>query len=260
WDRTFEWTPPSFRWFIGGETKLCFNALDHHGANGRGGHAALLYLNERGERAGYTYAPDLYEVKRIPARPPRLRVRQGGRVTIYMPVSAEAVMLMLATVRIGAIHSVVFAGFGANALGDRIAASGSRVLFTADVTYRKGKDVPLTPIVEDALKVASIAGHSVEHVVVWERKGRPHGLHHTSWRDFPASGTGQSDDVEKMEANEPAWILATSGTTAKPKLAIHTHGGYQVHIVSMGKWCFGMKPEDVWWATSDIGWIVGHSY
>jgi acetyl-CoA synthetase len=179
-----------------------------------------------------------------------------------MPVSAEAVMLMLATVRIGAIHSVVFAGFGANALGDRIAASGSKAVFTANVTYRKGKDVALTPIVEEALK---IAGPAVEHVVVWERTGRPEGLHytigrHTTWSDFLARGAGQPSDVERMEANEPAWILATSGTTAKPKLAIHTHGGYQVHIVSMGKWCFGMKPEDVWWATSDIGWIVGHSY
>jgi acetyl-CoA synthetase len=257
WDKTFEWTPPTFRWFIGGETNLCYNALDHHVANGRGGHAALIYLNERGERATYTYAQVLYEVKRIAAALRGLGIRKGDRITIYMPVSAEAVMLMLATVRIGAIHSVVFAGFGASALGDRIAASGSKAVFTADVTYRKGKDVALTPIVEEALK---IGGSGVEHVVVWERKGRPEGLHYISWSDFLSRATGQSSAVEKMEANEPAWILATSGTTAKPKLAIHTHGGYQVHIVSMGKWCFGMKPEDVWWATSDIGWIVGHSY
>ncbi len=124
------------------------------------------------------------------------------------------------------------------------------------------------PIVEAALK---IGGATVEHVIVWERKdtpadgrpedhGKPKGLRYTTWRDFVASGEGQSSDVEKMEANEPAWILATSGTTAKPKLAIHTHGGYQVYVASMGKWCFGLKPEDVWWATSDIGWIVGHSY
>jgi acetyl-CoA synthetase len=260
WDRTFEWTPPTFRWFIGAETNLCYNALDHHVANGRGGHAALIYVNERGERAVYTYAQVLYEVKRIAAALRGLGLRKGDRVTIYLPVSAEAVMLMLATVRIGAIHSVVFAGFGANALGDRIAASGSKVVFTADVTYRKGKDVELLPIVEEALKVASPGGTRVEHVVVWER-GRPAKAgRYMTWNDFLARGAGQPGDVEKMEANEPAWILATSGTTAKPKLAIHTHGGYQVHIVSMGKWCFGMKPEDVWWATSDIGWIVGHSY
>jgi acetyl-CoA synthetase len=265
WDRTFEWTPPTFRWFIGAQTNLCYNALDHHVANGRGGHAALIYVNERGERAVYTYAQVLYEVRRIAAALRGLGLRKGDRVTIYMPVSAEAVMLMLATVRIGAIHSVVFAGFGANALGDRIAASGSKAVFTADVTYRKGKDVELTPIVEEALKVASSGGAQVEHVVVWQRRSAhvASGFSrtgHMTWSDFLVRGAGQSSDVEKMEANEPAWILATSGTTAKPKLAIHTHGGYQVHIVSMGKWCFGMKPEDVWWATSDIGWIVGHSY
>jgi acetyl-CoA synthetase len=176
-----------------------------------------------------------------------------------MPTSPEAIMLMLATVRIGAIHSVVFAGFGANALGDRIAASGSKAVFTADVTYRKGKDVALAPIVDEAMK---IGGASVEHVVVWERRDerRPQGLHDISWNQFLARGEGQSSDVERMEANEPAYMIATSGTTAKPKLAVHMHGGYQVYIASMGKWCFGLKPEDVWWATSDIGWIVGHSY
>ena len=265
WDRVFEWTPPTFRWFIGAETNLAWNALDHHLEHGRGGHAALMYLNERGERAVYTYAQLLFEVKRLAASLRALGIRRGDRITIYMPTSAEAIMLMLATVRIGAIHSVVFAGFGANALGDRIAASGSRLVFTADVTYRKGKDIALTPIVEEALK---IGGATVEHVIVWERTGtpegdgRPEGLHYScmGWGDFLARGEGQSSEAERMEANEPAWILATSGTTAKPKLAVHTHGGYQVHIVSMGRWCFGLKPEDVWWATSDIGWIVGHSY
>ena len=259
WDTVFEWAPPTFRWFIGGETNLCYSALDHHVANGRGDHPALIYFNERGERAVHTYAQVLSEVKRIAAALRGLGIHKGDRITIYMPTSAEAIMLMLATVRIGALHSVVFAGFGASALGDRIAASGSKLVFTADVTYRKGKDVDLLSIVDDAMK---IGGATVEHVVVWELKidGKPKGLRYTTWSDFIASGAGQSSDVEKMEANEPAWILATSGTTAKPKLAIHTHGGYQVFIASMGKWCFGLKPEDVWWATSDIGWIVGHSY
>jgi acetyl-CoA synthetase len=259
WDRVFEWTPPTFRWFIGAETNLAYNALDHHVAHGRGEQAALIYLNERGERAVHTYAQVLFEVKRLAASLRAFGIRKGDRITIYMPTSAEAIMLMLATVRIGAIHSVVFAGFGANALGDRIAASGSRLVFTADVTYRKGKAVRLKEIVDEAMMVG---GATVEHVIVWEREGGPEGLHYDyiSWTDFIARGDGQSSECERMEANEPAWILATSGTTAKPKLAVHTHGGYQVHIVSMGRWCFGMKPSDVWWATSDIGWIVGHSY
>jgi acetyl-CoA synthetase len=276
WDRVFEWTPPTFRWFIGAETNLAYNALDHHVAHGRGGQAALIYLNERGERAAYTYAQVLFEVKRLAASLRSAGIRKGDRLTIYMPTSAEAIMLMLATVRIGAIHSVVFAGFGAHALGDRIAASGSRLVFTADVTYRKGKNVRLKEIVDEAL---TIGGATVEHVIVWERErpakaGRyedsedvrsvrlqPDGMpRDITWTDFLDSGAGHNSDCERMEANEPAWILATSGTTAKPKLAVHTHGGYQVHIVSMGRWCFGLKPSDVWWATSDIGWIVGHSY
>ena len=255
WDKVFEWTPPTFRWFIGGETNLCHNALDHHVANGRGGHTALIYVNERGDRAVYTYAQLLDEVKRVAAALRGLGITKGDRVTIYMPTSAEAVMLMLATVRIGAIHSVVFAGFGANALGDRIAASGSKAVFTADVTYRKGKDVALMPIVEEALKIGGATRRARRRVgtegpAVRLKRGRPEGLHVHSWSEFLKRGEGQSSDVEKMEANEPAYILATSGTTAKPKLAIHTHGGYQVHIVSMGKWCFGMTPEDVWWTTS----------
>ena len=258
WDKVFEWTPPTFRWFIGAETNLCHNALDHHVARGRGGHAALIYINERGDRAVYTYAQVLYEVKRIAAALRGLGIRKGDRLTIYMPTSPEAIMLMLATVRIGAIHSVVFAGFGANALGDRIAASGSKAVFTADVTYRKGKDVALTPIVDAALK---IGGAAVEHVVLWQRSdGPPKGGHYVRWEDFIARGKDRSSDVERMEANEPAYMIATSGTTAKPKLAVHTHGGYQVHIASMGKWCFGLNDKDVWWTTSDIGWIVGHSY
>jgi len=265
WDRVFEWTPPTFRWFIGAETNLAWNAVDHHVLRGRGGHAALVYLNERGERSVFTYAQLLFEVKRLAAALRGLGLRKGDRITIYMPTSVEAIMLMLATVRIGAIHSVVFAGFGANALGDRIAASGSRLVFTSDVTYRKGKSVALKSIVDEALE---IGGASVEHVVVWEREGRPRAValpqgnlpREISWNQFLALGEGQVGDVERMEANEPAWILATSGTTAKPKLAVHTHGGYQVYIVSMARWCFGMTPADVWWATSDIGWIVGHSY
>jgi acetyl-CoA synthetase len=164
---------------------------------------------------------------------------------------------MLATVRIGAIHSIVFAGFGARALGDRIAASGSRALFATDVVFRKGQNVPLLPIVEEALKVG---GRSVERVVLLQRDRTSPRASQLSWQDFLRGGEGQDTSHAIMESNEPAFILATSGTTAKPKLAIHTHGGYQVHVVTMGRWCFALKPTDVWWATSDIGWIVGHSY
>ena len=260
WEQVYAPDPPTFRWFVGARTNLAYNAVDHHVAAGAGGRAALVYLNERNGRRVLTYAQLQFEVTRVATALRALGVEKGDRVTLSMPTCPEAVFLMLACARIGAIHSVVFAGFGAQALADRIAASGSRVVFTADVTYRKGRDVPLKPIVDDALRAP---GHPVERVVVLRRADPAAPLdpaRETSWDDFLAAGAGGSGDRVSLEANEPAFILATSGTTARPKLAVHTHGGYQVHVASMARWCFGMRPDDVWWATSDIGWIVGHSY
>ncbi len=257
WERVFEWQPPTFRWFIGAQTNLGYNAVDRHVLAGHGGRAALIYLNERGERRVLTYAQLQHQVKRICAALRGLGIGRGDRVTIYMPPCPESIALMLATVRIGAIHSIVFAGFGAQALGSRIAASGSRAVFATDVIYRKGQSVPLLPIVEEALQ---IGGSAVERLVVLSRTGAARSGGQLSWDDFLRLGGGQDSSHAVMEANEPAFILATSGTTAKPKLAIHTHGGFQVHVVATGKWCFGLRPTDVWWATSDIGWIVGHSY
>jgi len=187
-------------------------------------------------------------------------IGRGDRLTISMPTTPEAIVLMLATVRIGAIHSVVFAGFGARPLADRIEASGSRLVFAADLTYRKGKDVPLKGIVDDALE---LGGENVEHVVLLRRGDDDVSLvsgRDLLWDEFLSRGEGGDGGFVPMEANEPAYIIATSGTTAKPKLVVHTHGGYQVGIHAMGRVCFGLRPEDVWWSTSDIGWVVGHSY
>jgi acetyl-CoA synthetase len=260
WDRIYEADPPTFRWFIGAQTNIAHNALDHHVDAGRGQVDALIYFNERGDEVRYTYAELLTEVKRVAAALRGLGIGKGDRVTLSMPTCPEALMLMLACMRIGAIHSVIFAGFGAQALADRISASGSRFVFTADITYRRGKEVPLKPLLDDALRSV---GDLVENVVVLQRSTAKASLHperDIPWDAFLAGADGQSAEVEWMEANEPAFILATSGTTAKPKLAVHRHGGYQVHVAAMGRWCFGLEPEDVWWATSDIGWIVGHSY
>ncbi len=260
WDRPYRRDGASFRWFEGGLTNLCYNALDRHVEAGRAGYAALVYANERGERRVLTYGQLLHLVRRLSAALRGLGVGKGDRVTLYMPTCPEAIALMLACTRMGAVHSVVFAGFGAGALADRIRASGSRVVFTADVTYRKGAQVDLKGIVDEALR--QVPG-GVEHLVVLERAPGTAALEagrDLPWQSFLALAEGQSPDFEPMEANEPAYILATSGTTARPKLAVHTHGGYQVGIYSAGRWCFGLKPEDVWWSTSDIGWVVGHSY
>lgn len=190
WDRVFdrgEGVPheaefqPAFRWFSGGSTNLAYNALDHHVQQGRGGHTALIYFNERGEQRRFTYNDLLQDVERVAAALRAIGIGKGDRVTVYMPTSPEAITLMLAVVRIGAIHSVVFAGFGARALSDRIVASGTRLVVTADVTYRKGKTVALKSIVDEALRAAP---NAVEHVVVLQREG-------------PASAFAQSATADK---------------------------------------------------------------
>jgi acetyl-CoA synthetase len=265
WEKVFEWSYPTFRWFVGARTNLCWNAVDRHVAAGRAGHAAIVYANERDERRVLTYGQLLHEVERTAAALRALGVKKGDRVTLYMPLCPEAIVAMLAIVRIGAIHLAVFAGFGAKALSDRIQASGSKLVLTADVTFRKGKLTRLEPIVEEALAQPN----DVEHVVVLRRAADGAGGgrvpaetdgRRMSWDDFLARGKGESGAHVEMEANEPAFILATSGTTAKPKLAVHVHGGYQVFVHAMGEWVFRLRPNDVWWSTSDIGWIVGHSY
>ena len=257
WERVLDWQPPTFRWYSGGLSNLAYNCVDHHVAAGRGKHVALITENERGERRTLTYDELHREIKRVGAALRAMGVRKGDRIAIYMPTSAEAIVLMLGAIRIGVVILVVFAGFGAGALGERIRLAGARALFATDVTYRKGKDVPLLGIVAQAIADAP----TVERVVVLRRTASAEPVkNETSWQDFLAAGAGQDDSHVELEANEPAYILATSGTTAKPKLAVHTHGGYQVYVYSMAKWMFGLRESDIWWSTSDIGWVVGHSY
>jgi acetyl-CoA synthetase len=265
WERVFDWDPGQpdergryFRWFEGGVTNLAWNCVDRHVERGHGGRAALICEDERGERTVLTYAQLESDVRRTAAALRGLGIGRGDRVAVYMPTCAEAITLMLACARIGAVHIVVFAGFGAGALAERVRLAGAKALFYADLTWRKGKAVPLEAIVDDAL--AGVEG--VEKVVVLRRQAgeAETGSTKLSWDDFLALGPGQSDGVEWLEANEPLYILATSGTTAKPKLAVHTHGPYAVHIAAMGDWVFGLRQDDVWWSTSDIGWTVGHGY
>ncbi len=203
WDRPFVSEHPSFRWFAGGLTNLSWAALDHHVEAGRGGHAALVYANERGARRVLTYAQLLHEVTRAAAALRGMGIGKGDRITLYLPTCPEAIVLMLAAVRIGAIHNAVFAGFGEKALGDRILASGSRAVFTADVTWRKGKETRLKEIVDRAL---ALSGAPVEQVVVLRRGDDPPSLEGGRdlwWRDFLALAGGHSGAPQEMEANEP---------------------------------------------------------
>jgi acetyl-CoA synthetase len=259
WTTTLDWTPPTFRWFTGGLTNISYNALDLHVGRGQGERTALIALNERGDRRTFTYAELLAGVERIAAALRGAGVTRGDTVGVYMPTTPEAVMAMLACTRIGAAHIVVFAGFGSGALSERLRLAGAKLLLASDVTYRRGKDVPLLGIVAEALADPE---SPVERVVVLARSEGT-GLEDPraqSWDAFLADGEGQSSAHEVMEANEPAFILATSGTTAKPKLAVHSHGAYQVGIHNTGSWVMDLRETDVWWSTSDIGWIVGHSF
>jgi acetyl-CoA synthetase len=260
WDSVYEADYPSFKWFVGGQTNLSYIAIDHQIEQGRGGHTAFIYANERGVREAITYAQLKRKVEAVAAALRGMGLKRGDRLTIYMPNCLETVYLMLATVRIGAIHSVVFAGFGGPALADRIRASGSRLVFTADIGYRKGGTVDLKTLMDDAL---ALGCETVEHCIALKRSTSDMNMtpdRDVFWDDFLAKGEGQSGTYEAMEANDPAYILATSGTTATPKLVVHTHGGYAVGVVNQGRVCYGLNGNDVWWATSELGWAVGHSY
>ncbi len=263
WDKVFEWNYPTFKWYIGGLTNICFSAVDYNVMRGRGGKAAIVSeIAETGETRVVTYAQLLHLVKKYAAALRGMGVKKGDRVVIYMPMGIEPVVAMLACARIGAIHVVIFAGFSYKAVADRINLSGAEYILTQDVNHRRGATIELKKVIDDALN--EVPQGQVKKVVVLKRAhdkerqmvpGRD-----IYWEEFLSLGEGQRDDVELMESNEPLFLLPTSGTTAKPKVTVHVHGGYQQYVYSMGQWIYKIRPDDVWFATSDIGWIVGHSY
>ena len=261
WDRVFEGDHRSFFWFKGGITNISYNCLERQVKKGRGNHAAILWETGEGLPARViTYDQLLREVKEFSSSLRALGVRKGDRVTIYMPNIPEAAVAMLSTVRIGAIHSVVFGGFGYGALAERIVDAESRLVVTADVGYRRGEKVDLKGVLDKALETT---GEIVERVIVLKRREEKPSLvlgRDMLWKEAIEKGKGVSAEVERMRAEDPAFILYTSGTMAKPKGTVQPHGSYQVYIYAMGKWVYDMRETDVWWSTSDIGWIVGHSY
>jgi len=261
WDTVFDWKYPNFSWFRGGVTNLAYNCLERNIVAGRGTRPAIIW--ENGENIPsriLTYEQLLENVKDFGKALKKLGVTRGDRVTIYMPMVPEAAIAMLATTRIGAIHSAVFGGFGYGALADRIEDAGAKIIVTADVGFRRGATVKLKEVVDQALK---IGGKHVERVIVLKRGKEPPPMNSETdvyWEDAIKNGTGVAAEVERMQSTDPAFILYTSGTMAKPKGTVQPHGSYQVYIHAMGKWVYDMSQDDVWWSTSDIGWIVGHSY
>jgi len=261
WDKVLDWNYPDFTWFKGGLTNLAYNCLERNVERGLGGRLAIIWENGEGHpRRTLTYEQLLFEVTRFGAALKALGVRRGNRVTIYMPMVAEAAIAMLACTRIGAIHSVVFGGFGFGALADRIEDAESKVVVTADVAYRRGSVVKLKEVVDEALRERHL---QVDTVVVLKRGAQEPPMERGRdlfWDEAIERGRGADSSVEQIRADETAFILHTSGTMAKPKGTVQPHGSYQVYIYAMGKWVYDMHEGEVWWSTSDVGWIVGHSY
>src|SRR5256712_3805895 len=258
WKKVLMWNPPRARWFVGGKLNASVNCLDRHLTTPVRTRAAILGEGEPGKERTLTYTQLFRETCRFANGLKDLGVRKGDRVTLYMPLVPELAIAMLACARIGAVHSVVFGGFSAESLKERINDAKATVLVTADGGFRRGAEVPLKKYADEALRGAP----SIRHVVVVRRggfpvqmaEGRDHWWHELM-RDRPVDCP-----PEPMDSEDMLYILYTSGTTGKPKGIVHATGGYLVGVHTTTRWVFDLKPEDVYWCTADIGWVTGHSY
>ncbi|GAA2827015.1 acetyl-coenzyme A synthetase [Leucobacter komagatae] len=270
WKKPFteilDWTNPPFaKWFADGELNVAENCLDRHVANGLGDRVAIHFEGEPGDTRTLTYAELTHEVKRAANMLTSLGVTAGDRVAIYMPMIPETVISMLAVARLGAAHSVVFGGFSAESLRARIDDVEAELVITADGGYRKGRVSPLKPVVDQALELDDADGKpsTVKHVLVVKRGGND--IEMTEGRDLWWHEEITSYDGEHtpkgFPAENPLFILYTSGTTGKPKGILHTSGGYLTQATTTFSDVFDIKPEsDVFWCTADVGWVTGHSY
>ncbi len=261
WDRVVEWKSPDAKWFLGGKINASVNCVDRHIRGPRRNKAAIIWEGEPGDRRTLTYF-DLYrQVNAFANVLKSLGVKKGDRVALYLPLIPELAIAMLACARIGAVHSVVFGGFSAEALRDRINDAQATLLVTADGGYRRGQMVPLKQMADEALRDTP----SIQHVIVVRRDdGDRFPVQILEGRDLWYHRLMQSAasyaEPEAMDSEDMLYILYTSGTTGKPKGIIHTTGGYLVGTYATTKWVFDLKDEDVYWCTADIGWVTGHSY
>ena len=258
WRKVLEWKAPFAKWFVGGKLNVSENCLDRHLRGPRRNKAALIWEGEPGDKRIFTYQQLHREVCRFANVLKRNKIRKGDRVIIYMPAIPETAIAMLACARIGVIHSVVFGGFSAESIRDRIADCGATAVITADGGYRRGAIVPLKRNVDEALKGAT----TIRRVIVFRRAGND--IHIEEGRDVwwhrELEYVNAKCPAVALDSEHPLYILYTSGSTGKPKGILHTTGGYLVGIYSSTKYVFDLREDDIYWCTADVGWVTGHSY
>jgi len=257
WDRVLDWNPPYARWFVGGKLNACYQCVDRHVKTWRRSKVAIYWEGENGETRVLSYSTLFRDVNRYASALKQIGVKKGDRIALYLPMIPELPIFMLACARIGAVHTVIFSGFGARAMCDRIEDTQAKVIITADGGYRRGKLMPLKQTADEAANLC----RSVEKILVIKRTGQPVPM--TEGRDFWLSSLLDKAEVlvkpEPLESTHPLYILYTSGTTGKPKGVVHSTGGYLVFNHSAYEWVFDIKEESVYWCTADVGWVTGHS-
>ena len=256
WQKILDWNSPFAKWFINGKINASYNVLDIHQKD-NAEKSAILWEGEDGKTRTVSYRDLFRDVCKFANVLKTLGVQKGDRVTIYLPMMPELPVTMLACARIGAIHTVVFSGFSATSLRDRIDDSGSKVIVTADVGFRKGNIIKLQEIVDEATKKLDF----IEHIIVLKRTDiqTTLGPKHVAWHEL-MKNSPQKCVAEELDSNHPLFILYTSGTTGKPKGVLHGTGGYLTHVYSTFGWAFDIKHSDIFFCTADIGWVTGHSY
>ncbi len=257
-DETLRWNEPVAEWFVGGKTNACYNCVDKHVVEGHGDRTAIIWEGEPGDERTLTYAELLSEVRKCANALKSLGIRAGDVVSLYMPMTPELAIAMLACARVGAIHSVIFAGFSAEAIAERNNDAGAKLVITADGGWRRGKVLPLKETVDKALAKSS----TVEHCIVLKRAGDVVAMQEDRdhwWHDV-VDGASDQCPAEPLDSETPLFILYTSGSTGKPKGIKHTTAGYSLYAKKTFQWVFDHRDDDVYWCTADCGWITGHSY